>query len=138
LIFVDTTVWVGDADLNDEFHASSHRVIEAIKVGELPPALTTDFVIDEVITILGKREGFGADNARVVGESILASPRVFVLFVDEVLLKEALKAYPDFKGRLSFTDTVSVVAMRKYRVKEIFSHDKDFDEVEDLVRKELP
>ena len=67
MIFVDTTVWVGASDKNDEFHESSRTVGEAIRLEKLPLALTTDFIIDETVTILGKRKGFGAENAKKVG-----------------------------------------------------------------------
>jgi predicted nucleic acid-binding protein len=133
---VDTTVWVGASDKNDDFYRSSSSVVEAIRLGKLPPALTTDFVIDETVTILGKRKNFGAEKAREIGERLLSSPRVFVVFVDELLLKDALKRYSQYKGRLSLTDVVSVVVMRKYHVREIFSHDKNFDKVDGVFRKE--
>lgn len=136
MIFVDTTIWVGASDENDDFFRSSSSVVEAIRLGKLPPALTTDFVIDETVTILGKRRDFGAEKARKVGERLLSSPRVFVVFVDELLLRDVLKRYPQFRGELSLTDVVSVVVMQKYHVKEIFSHDRDFDKVEGVFRRE--
>lgn len=104
-------------------------------MGKTPLALTTDFVIDEIVTILGKRRGFGAEQARDVGNYLLSSPRVFVVFVDESIMKEALTMYPKYGGRLSLTDTVSVEVMRRYGVKEIFSHDSDFDIVKNIKRR---
>jgi len=136
LIFIDTTIWVGASDRNDEFYESSRPIVEAIRLGKSPLALTTDFVIDETVTILGKRKGFGAENAEKVGERILSSPRVFVVFVEEAVLRAALKRYPEYLGELSLTDVVSVVAMEKYRVKEVFSHDTDFDKIRELSRRE--
>ncbi len=127
MIFIDTTFWVGDADTNDDFHESSHRVTEAIRTGKTPSALTTDFVLDETVTILGKRKGFGADKAAKVAEGILSSPRVFTVYIDEALLKESLKLYPGHKGNLSLTDVTSLVVMRRYGVGRIFSHDHDFE-----------
>lgn len=136
MIFVDTTVWVGASDENDDFYEFSRSVTEAIRLGNLPQALTTDFVIDETVTILGKRKDFGAEKAREVGERLLLSPSVFVVFVDELLLKDALKCYPQYQGELSLTDVISVVVMQKYHIREIFSHDRDFDKVEGVFRKE--
>jgi predicted nucleic acid-binding protein len=138
VIFVDTTFWVGDADANDDFHESAHTVIEAVRTGRLSPALTTDFVLDETVTILGRRGGFGADKASRVAGSVLASPRVFTVYVDEPLLAESLHLYPDFKGKLSLTDVASVVTMRRYGVRDIFSHDRDFEGVAGLKRLEAP
>jgi len=45
LIFIDTTVWVGDADLNNEFHESAHQMIESVRTGRTPPGIITDFII---------------------------------------------------------------------------------------------
>jgi len=136
LIFIDTTVWVGASDKNDDLHESSLSIVEAVRLGKLPLTLTTDFIIDETVTILGKRKGFGAENARKVGEKILSSPRIFMVYVDESLLKSALKLYPQYEGELSLTDIVSLMVMQKYRISEIFSHDTDFDKVKGLSRKD--
>jgi len=136
LIFVDTTVWVGASDRNDDFHESSRSIIEAIRLGKLPLALTTDFVIDETVTILGKRRGFGAQSAGKVGERILSSPRVFVVYVEESILRRALERYPEYLGQLSLTDVVSLVVMEKYHIKEVFSHDTDFEKAKEVSRKD--
>ena len=134
MIFVDTTEWVGDADKNDDFHDASHELIESIRLGSSPLGLTTDFVIDETVTILGKRKGFGAAAAAQVAKSILASPRVVTVFVDEGILKESIGVYSRYRGELSLTDVVSTVVMERYSVKEIFSHDSDFELVSGLRR----
>jgi len=135
LIFIDTTVWVGASDSNDEFHGSSAEIVKAVRLGTLPLALITDFIIDETVTILGKRKGVGAEQAKDICKKILSSPRVFTVFIDEALLLESLERYPRYKGRLSFTDVCSVVVMEKYGVKEVYSHDSDFD-LAGLRRKE--
>jgi len=136
LIFIDTTVWVGASDRNDDFYESSQDIVTAILSEKLPLALTTDFIIDETVTILGKRKGFGAENARKAGEAILSSPRVLTVFIEETVLKSALEQYPRYLGQLSLTDVVSVAVMEKYRTKEIFSHDSDFDTVEGIARRD--
>lgn len=110
-------------------------MIEQLRLGRTPFALTTDFVLDETVTILGKRKGFGAQNAADVAVNLLSSPRVFVVYVDEGLLRNALKLYPIHRGRLSLTDVVSVVVMERYAVKDIFSHDADFDGLKGIRRK---
>jgi len=133
---VDTTVWVGASDRNDDFHESSREIAEAILFEKVPLALTTDFIIDETVTILGKRKGFGAENAKNVGEGILSSTRVITVFVEETILKKALEQYPKYGGQLSLTDIVSVTVMQKYHAKEIFSHDSDFDLIEGITRRD--
>jgi predicted nucleic acid-binding protein len=39
--------------------------------------------------------------------------------------------------QLSFTDAVSLALMTRHRIREIYSHDKDFD-LKGIVRKERP
>jgi hypothetical protein len=134
LIFIDTTVWVGDADLNDDFHDSSHEIVESVRTGKTPHGLVTDFIIDELVTILGKRKGFGAGAAKETGRAILESPRIFTVFVDDSILRAALSAYPAYNGRLSLTDVVTTVVMKKYGVSHVFSHDTDFDRVKGIRR----
>jgi len=58
------------------------------------------------------------------------------VYVDELLLKSALKLYPQYEGELSLTDIVSLRVMEKYRISEVFSHDTDFDRVKRLSRKD--
>lgn len=108
--------------------------MESVRTGRMPLGLVTDFIIDELVTILGKRKGFGATHSREAGMAILASPRIFTVFVDESILKEALAVYPSFNGRLSLTDVVTTVVMKRYAIKDIFSHDSDFDTVKGVRR----
>jgi len=136
VIFVDTTFWVGDADSNDAFHASAHEAIEAVRVGKTPVALTTNFVLNETVTILGRRKGFGPEKASKVASVILSSPRVFTLHIDEALFKRSLKSYPAYRGSPSLTDVSTIVTMKSYGVKEILSLDHDFDRVEGIRRRE--
>lgn len=138
MIFVDTTEWVADADRNDEFHSSGHDNIESIRLGSSPLGLTTDFIIDETVTLLGRRRGFGAHAAAEVGKSIIASPRIVTVFVDESMLKESIAAYARYAGKLSLTDVVTTIVMKRYSVRDIFSHDSDFDLVSGIRRMTKP
>jgi len=131
-------VWVGDADTNDDFHSSAHEIIESIRLGKSPLGLTSDFVIDETVTLLGKRNGFGAKAAADVGKFRLASPRVITVFADESMLNESIAAYPRYAGKLSLTDVLSTVVMKRYSVKDVFSHDSDFDIVGGVRRLTSP
>ena len=131
-------MWVGDADRNDEFHASAHEIIESIRLGTSPLGLTTDFIIDETVTLLGRRRGFGAAAAADVGRLIIASSRIVTVFVDESILKESIAAYTKYSGKLSLTDVVSTVVMKRYSVKDVFSHDSDFDLVSGIRRMTTP
>lgn len=59
-----------------------------------------------------------------------------VCFIDDTILEMTLENYPAYKGELSLTDVSSTIVMKKYKVKEIFSHDSDFDKVREIIRRE--
>jgi predicted nucleic acid-binding protein len=47
---------------------------------------------------------------------------------DDSILRGSILAYPAYTGKLSLTDVVTRVVMKKYGVSDVFSHDTDFDE----------
>jgi predicted nucleic acid-binding protein len=54
--------------------------------------------------------------------------------VDSGILEAALSVYPTYKGKLSLTDVVTTVVMKRYGVSGVFSHDSDFDRVKGIRR----
>lgn len=135
MIFVDTTTWVAGIDASDRLHEDGKAVLEALIEGRSAPALTTDFVLDETMTLLKKR---GARVSKVVEalQRLISSPLVTLVYVDESAFGESLLNFKKYE-KMSFTDAVTLTIMRRYGVKEIFSHDKDFD-LKGIVRKEKP
>lgn len=136
MIFLDTTVWVGAVDASDRRHLDAKLILEALIRGDLPLSLTSDYVLNETLTILKARR-LKPKRVMDVMNRIMLSPKVQVVFVDETIFKESLLFYVKYND-LSFTDVVSLLIMRKYGVKEIYSHDSDFDKVDWVVRKEKP
>lgn len=135
MIFVDTTIWVAGIDASDTLHGDGSAVMEALASGDLGPAVTTDFVLDETLTLM-KRRGGDVDAVVKAISGIISSPRVTLLFVDEVLFRSAMSTYEKYE-KLSFTDAVTLAVMHQRKIKEIFSHDSDFD-IKGIVRKERP
>jgi predicted nucleic acid-binding protein len=135
LIFVDTTVWVSGIDSSDALHEDGSAVLEALAEGRLASAVTTDFVLDETLTLLKRRGGKLEAIARAV-DSILSSAVVDLIYVDEALFGQALYTYKKYE-KLSFTDAVTLTVMQRRKIREIFSHDTDFD-IKGIVRKERP
>ncbi|MBI3116737.1 MAG: type II toxin-antitoxin system VapC family toxin [Thaumarchaeota archaeon] len=135
MIFVDTTEWVAAIDASDELHEDGKAVVEALVKGKLPLAVTTDFVLGETMTLLKKR---GAKPNKIVEtiQRILSSPRVNLLFVDAMLFKASLASFARY-ARLSFTDATTLTAMSHLKIREIYTHDTDFD-MQGIVRKESP
>ena len=135
MIFLDTTIWVSGLDAADSLHEDGRAVLEAILEGSLSPALTTDFVLDETLTLL-KRRGARSEAIVKALESIMASSLVRVVYVEETLFSEASTFFKKYE-RHSFTDAVTMAVMQRHKIREIFSHDTHFD-VKGIVRRERP
>ena len=135
MIFIDTTFFVGAIDEDDNRHSESAQLIyKIIKEGKINAA-TTDYVINESVSILNNRRKVTFTKIRNIVIDILNSQKIEVMFIDETLLREALEIYEQYKGDLSLTDSTSVLIMKKYHINEIYSHDSDFDRVDGIKRK---
>ncbi len=131
--FLDTTIWVSAIDASDGLHRDGKAVLEALVEGRISSAMTTDFVLDAALTIL-KNRGAGLDDVAKIVRNILSSRLVLMRYVDESTFKEALSNFEKYKS-LSFTDAVTLTIMNRYRIREIYSHDKDFD-LKGIIRRE--
>lgn len=135
MLFLDTTVLVGAADERDACHDDGKRILLAVATGRHGAALTSTFVLDEVITILSGPRRVGAAKAAAFVAKVMASPRVKVLPVGTDDFLDALAEHPRLGGLdLSFTDTTSVVLMRSRGCTVICSHDTGFDKVKGIRR----
>jgi predicted nucleic acid-binding protein len=57
LIFVDTSAWYALEVEDDENHASALALKENVRKGRYGALLTSDYVLDEVITLMRIRKG---------------------------------------------------------------------------------
>ncbi len=128
-------MWVSAIDASDRLHGDGKAVLEQLISGRLPMALTTDLVLDETLTIL-KRRGARIPSIQHIANNLLSSPLLRVIYVDEPLFRQSLLDFGKYE-QLSFTDAVSLALMTRHKIREIYSHDKDFD-LKGIVRKERP
>jgi predicted nucleic acid-binding protein len=136
MIFLDTTVLVGAADARDECHADGKAILQAVAGGKPGAALVTDYVLDETLTILGKRRGIGASKAVAYVQRILSSPRIVRISIDAGDFDQALSLYARAGGALSFTDVVSLFVIQQQGCTIICSHDGGFDAIAAVKRQQ--
>jgi uncharacterized protein len=124
MIFADSGAFIGLYLTSDSFHADASAIWGQIESrGER--LMTTNHVLDEVLTILARRAGyrFAADRA----ERIYAS-RAFEIWCstleDERDAISFFRKYAD--QRVSFTDCISFVVMRRHGVGIAFTFDRHF------------
>lgn len=137
MLFLDTTVLVGAADARDECHADGRAVLQAVATGKPGMAITSDYVLDETLTILARERGIGPARAVDFVRRVVSSPRVKVVSADPEDFAQALGEFARQGAMgLSFTDTMSLVVMKGQGCTLICSHDSGFDKVKGIERRE--
>ena len=124
MIFIDTGPFVARYVARDQYHSAAVDAWKDLARLGLP-CYTSNFVLDETITLLGRRADhpFAAERAR----RIYASDRLTVLRPDADAETEAVALFTKFADqRVSFTDCVSFVLMRRQRIVRAFSYDRHF------------
>jgi predicted nucleic acid-binding protein len=126
-VFVDTSVWIAARNLDDVNHLRAKEILTSMLKGELGEIYTSDYILDEVVTLMLKRTK-RLELAIEMGEYILKSPRIRKLRITEEIFDDAWKKFKSLKGKLmSFTDCTSLVLMEKRGIEYIASFDSGFD-----------
>lgn len=123
-LFVDTAGWMACADAGDPAHASSCAARDAaLEQGTL--LVTTDYVIDETLTLIRMRLGLPAAKAWL--DQIEASSRLRWEWIGMERAEKARKAFFRFRDKnYSFTDCTSLVVMQELRLKQVLTSDRHF------------
>jgi len=131
--FIDTTIWVSALDRADELHEDGKSVIIGILQNKIRNVITSDYILDETLTIL-KRRGIRPKEVVKAINDITSSPKIEVIFVDEEVFIEALGIFAKYE-HLSFTDSTTLAIMKKHKISTIYTHDKTFD-IQGVIRRE--
>lgn len=123
-LFVDTAGWMACADASDPSHAPACEARDtALEQGAL--LVTTDYVIDEMLTLIRMRLGLPA--ARAWLNQVEGSSRLRWEWVGMERAEKARKAFFRFRDKsYSFTDCTSLVVMQELRLKMVLTTDRHF------------
>ena len=124
MIYIDTGAFLARHLSRDQYHPQANTYWGAIQKKN-EACVTSNFVLDETFTLLGRRAGynFAAQRAR----NIYASESLQILRPtgkEELTAIDFFEKYSD--QRLSFTDCVSFVLMQSKKIKRIFTFDQHF------------
>lgn len=125
-LFVDTAGWMMLADASDPAHrpARASRDAWLARGGTL---LTTDYVVDETLTLLRMR--LGLDAAERWWMLVTASPRVAWETIDVGRADRARLWFFRWRDKaFSFTNCTSFVVMREKRLEVSLTSDRHFVE----------
>ena len=123
-VFVDTAGWMACADAADVSHAACAEARDqALQTGHL--LVTSDFVVDETLTLLRRRLGMAA--AATWWQQVNGSPRVTWQRVDAARFDRARELFFRYSDKaFSFTDCTSFVVMRELRLTKALTTDRHF------------
>lgn len=121
-VFIDTNIFVAIKDDKDSTHDRAILLLKTLKSKKVRFFTSSD-VIGESITVISKKLGMLAAIEFLNHVSNYAKE----IFIDKFLHKEAKDFFKRIKSKnISFIDCSSVVAMKRNKIKSIFSFDRDF------------
>jgi predicted nucleic acid-binding protein len=123
MIFVDTGAWFAAVVPTDPNHERAVNFLAQTR----EPLMTTDYVIDETLTLLrarGERE-----RALTLGERFFDGDLTEVYYLNSEDVRRAWEVFRDYKDKdWSFTDCVSRIIMERLGVTSAFAFDRHFSQ----------
>jgi len=137
-VLVDTGVFYAHHDEDAERHSDAVAAFDELLDGTYGQPYTTDYVLDETVTLTRVRTG-SFDAADMVASRILGEdsfPNVFeTLHVEPDEVRAALETFRGYDDHtLSFTDATSIALCGSRGIDAVLSFDDDFDGLVERVR----
>ena len=121
MIFVDTSAWFAASVRNDQYYPYARAWL--VQNAEL--LVTTDYVLDELLTLLKCRGEF--QRAVRLGEGILRQEIARLEWLTPTDVEAAWDAFRRFRDKeWSFTDCTSRVVMERLSISTAFAFDEHF------------
>jgi hypothetical protein len=123
-LFVDTAGWMACADGADRAHHAACAARDtALELGGM--LITTDYVIDETLTLIRKRLGLRA--AEAWWEQVDGSSRLRWEWIGVTRAEKARRMFFRYRDKdYSFTDCTSLVVMQELKLRQALTTDEHF------------
>ena len=130
-IFIDTGVLYAHHDVDAERHTAARELIDAVLDGTYGHPYTSDYVLDEAVTLTRARTN-SVDDASAIANRIRGNdpyPSVVELvYTTPELVAAALETFRRYDDHdLSFTDATIVAICERRDIDAVASFDSDFD-----------
>ena len=128
-LFVDTSAWVALEDRDDSQHDRAIQFWTELKEGKtrFRQLLTSNYVLDEVITLLGRR--VDKEACAEFWRKVRTTKVIDVLRVEEETELNAFDIYIKGPEDLSYTDSTSFALMRQEVIDTCFTFDRHFSDI---------
>jgi predicted nucleic acid-binding protein len=121
MIFVDTGAWYAASVPDDPDHAAA----AAFMSNNRERLGTSDYVLDEVLTLLKARGEY--ERALDLGQELLNGNTCKLIWVQATDVERAWNVFAEFGDKeWSFTDCVSLAVMERLRIRKAFAFDHHF------------
>jgi len=112
---------------DDVNHSAARGFLAQVSKGAYGAPLTTDYVIDEAMTLLRSRRNLTAAASFI--DKVRSSNSVKIAWVDKSLFDRALAIFRGSEHKeWGFTDCTSFALMKQLSVTEAFAFDRHFEE----------
>lgn len=124
-IFVDTGAFIAQRNEEDYYHPQAlHGFREILRTGVR--VVTSEHVLDETLTLLGRKVNYAF--AAQVGDDLLKSRLLGWLPADAQDHMKAVKLMRKYADqKVSYTDALSFVLMKREKIRYAFSFDRHFN-----------
>ncbi len=124
MIYIDTSAFLARHLSKDQYHPQAKTFWNLIRE-QNEKCVTSNFVLDETFTLLGRRAGYSFAAQRA--KNIYASESIDILRPTRADELEAIGFFEKYSDHhLSFTDCVSFVLMKIKKIKRVFTFDHHF------------
>ncbi|OGG44847.1 MAG: DNA-binding protein [Candidatus Handelsmanbacteria bacterium RIFCSPLOWO2_12_FULL_64_10] len=129
-IFVDTGAWFAYFVRRDPDHTAAMEWIRQNR----QPLMTTDYVLDELLTLLKLRESHRI--AVAAGERLWQRRIARIEHITDEDIRRAWEVFRQYHDKdWSFTDCTSKVVIERLRIAQAFAFDSHFEQFGTVVRR---
>ena len=125
--FVDSGAFYASKDPSDQNYKLADDFMQEIRRDPLCSLITSNFIIDETITLIRMKLGHSA--AVKFGRQIRKSKVIRIIHVTEEIEDRAWKIFEKYTDKdFSFTDCTSFAIMDNKKIKNVFAFDRHFSQ----------
>ena len=125
MIFIDTGAFLARYLSHDQYHRRATVCWEKLASNN-ERCFTSNFILDETFTLLGRRAGYDFVIQRA--KNMYGSKSLLIFRPDQDDELKALTYFGKYADQtISFTDCISFVLMRREKIHRVFSFDRHFE-----------
>jgi hypothetical protein len=129
MTFVDTGAWAAFYRPEDPYHERAADWLTA----NSDLLITTDYVVDELLTLLKSR--YSVKAALQAGEALWSEGNSTVVYLGAPDIRDAWRIFQRYTDKgWSFTDCTSYAVMRRLGIPRAFAFDHHFDQMPGIRR----